>query len=109
MFSPLNVLGSACDPRIVVEIGLWLCVIHASVTLLWSCGIDIYILCRHVPLSENKGGGPIWRKCHGGGQSSGEGAHLSNLNLEFRGRASVRTGRGGSGFLGLILIDECAL
>lgn len=30
----------------------------------------------------------------GGGQSSGKGAHVSNLNLEFGGRASDRTEKG---------------
>lgn len=106
----LNVLGSACDPRVVVEIGLWLCVIHASVMLLWSCSIDIYNMCWHVPLSENKGGGPIWRKCHDGQGSVIRGGSPS-LKFEpgiWRESLSKDKERG-SGFLGLILIDECAL
>lgn len=68
--------------------------LSAAALVVWCWRVHLAL--AQGPLSAHEGGGPshLQKESLSGGQPSGEGDRLLNLNLVFGERASDRTGRG---------------
>lgn len=89
--------GLHVAPTIVVDnLPVAVCVVQLSAAALVMWYWRVHLALAQGPLSAHEGGGPahLEKESLSGGQSSGEGDHLSKLNLKFGGRASDRTGGG---------------